>query len=480
MTIDNYFSNPWLDRVHTIHFVGIGGAGMGGIAEVLLNQGFHITGSDLQTNAMTQRLAGLGAVVQAGHRAENVTHADVVVISSAVSQENPEVQNAIALRIPVVSRAEMLAELMRFRWGIAIAGTHGKTTTTSLVASILTEGGLDPTYVIGGRLTSGGTHAKLGAGRYLVAEADESDASFLLLKPMMSVVTNIDMDHMGTYDNNFETLKKTFIRFLQHLPFYGVAILCIDDPVVREILPQVGRQAITYGFTEDADLYAENIRQEGTVTYYTLRSKTCEPLEIKLNLPGRHNVLNSLAAIAIAKNLGVSDAAIVHSLAEFQGVGRRFQQYGDFEFGEGKVTLIDDYGHHPTEIAATINAVRGAWPERRLVMVFQPHRYSRTFDLFEDFCQVLSGVDKLALLEVYSAGEEPIQDANSRAMCRSIRSRGMVDPIFVSETQELGQVLSSILQPNDIVLTQGAGDVGKVAPWLVQTAFKFNVVNEEK
>jgi len=477
--IDQYCSNPWLGRVKTIHFVGIGGAGMGGIAEVLLNQGFLITGSDLQQSPMTERLKQLGAFVYLGHQASQVASADVVVVSTAVASDNPEVMEAKQLRIPVISRAEMLAELMRFRWGIAIAGTHGKTTTTSLVASVLMEGGLDPTYVIGGRLNSGGTHAKLGTGRYLVAEADESDASFLLLNPMMSVVTNIDQDHMSTYGNDFETLKKAFIQFLQRLPFYGVAIVCLEDPVIRELLPQVGRQFLTYGFTEDADLYAKDIRQEGTQMHYSVYGQKSRPLDIVLNLPGRHNVLNSLAAIAIGRYLGIQDKHIALSLKNFQGVGRRLQQYGEFPFGKGMVRLVDDYGHHPTEITATVNAVRGAWPKRPLVMVFQPHRYTRTFDLFEDFSKVLSTVDKLVLLDVYSAGEQPIQDINGRTLCRAIRARGNVEPVFAENLSDVGSILENILEPGDVLLTQGAGNVGKIAPWLAKTKFQLNHFMEE-
>ncbi len=470
-SIDSYFSNPWLERVKTIHLVGIAGSGMGGIAEVLLNQGFNVTGSDLQFNSVIRHLRELGVTVHQQHHAKNVEEADVVVVSTAIASDNSEVVQAKELRIPIVSRAEMLAELMRFRWGIAIAGTHGKTTTTSLVASILAEGGLDPTYVIGGRLTSVGTHARLGEGRYLVAEADESDASFLLLKPMMSVVTNIDMDHMETYENDFEVVKKTFLRFFHHLPFYGTAVVCFDDPVIKELMPQIGRPMVSYGFDEEADLYAKNFHQVGTVCHYTLHSEGMDPLDVQLNLPGEHNVLNSMAAIAVARELGVNDDAIKKSLAEFQGVGRRFQQYGDFSFGDGQVTLIDDYGHHPREITATIKAIRAAWPDRRLVMIFQPHRYSRTFELYEDFCQVLSDVDVLAILEVYSAGEEPNKDANSRALCRSIRSRGVIEPLFISDPQHLYQTLAGVLQAGDIVLTQGAGDVGKIAPKLAQFEF---------
>ena len=447
-------------RVRHIHFVGIGGAGMGGIAEVLLNLGYQVTGSDLKQNSVTKRLAALGAKITLEHAKENIVGCDVVVISSAVSQNNPEVVAAHDRRIPVVPRAEMLGELMRFRHGIAIAGTHGKTTTTSLVASVLAEGGLDPTFVIGGLLNSAGTNARLGSGHYLVAEADESDASFLRLNPMISVVTNIDADHLSTYEGDFNRLRATFVEFLHHLPFYGLAVLCADDPVVREILPDVGRPVLTYGFTEDVALRAMDIRSEGRRTHFIARLPEGGELPITLNLPGRHNVLNALASIAIGIELGVPHAAIQHALATFAGIGRRFQVYGDLHSRKGPVTLVDDYGHHPTELAATMQAARDAWPTARLVVAFQPHRYSRTHDLFEDFARVLSSADRLVLCEVYAAGEPPILGADGRSLARAIRSRGQLEPIFVPALDELPQVLAEILEGGDILLLMGAGDIG--------------------
>ncbi|HEX7966398.1 MAG TPA: UDP-N-acetylmuramate--L-alanine ligase [Gammaproteobacteria bacterium] len=451
-------------RIRNIHFVGIGGAGMGGIAEVLINLGYQVRGSDLKANAVTQRLQGLGARVVFGHEPGHVADADVVVISSAVSADNPEVVEARARRIPVVRRAEMLAELMRFRFGIAVAGTHGKTTTTSLVASVLTEGGLDPTFVIGGKLVSSGTHARLGQGSYLVAEADESDASFLHLQPLIAVVTNIDADHLGTYGGDFARLSATFVEFLQHLPFYGLAVLCVDDAELRRLLPDIGRPVVTYGLSEDADFRASDVRREGHVTHYQAwLPKRAKPLDVRLNLAGRHNVLNSLAALAIAHDLGVSDEAILKALAEFQGVGRRFQIHGEVETRQGRVLLVDDYGHHPRELMATLQAAREGWPQRRLVVAFQPHRYSRTRDLFEDFAEVLSQADVLLLTEVYAAGEAPIAGADGRALARAIRNRGRVEPVFVQKAQELPEALLDVLKDGDLVLTLGAGDIGAVA-----------------
>ena len=399
-----------------------------------------------------------------GHEPGNVADADVVVISSSVSAENPEVVEARARRIPVVRRAEMLAELMRFRFGIAVAGTHGKTTTTSLVASVLTEGGLDPTFVIGGKLLSAGTNARLGSGSYLVAEADESDASFLHLQPLIAVVTNIDADHLGTYGGDFARLSATFIEFLQHLPFYGLAVLCVDDAELRRLLPDIGRPVVTYGMAEDADFRASDVRRAGGVTHYQAwLPKRAKPLDVSLNLAGRHNVLNSLAAIAIAHDLGVSDEDILKALAEFQGVGRRFQMQGEVETRYGRVLLVDDYGHHPRELAATIQAAREGWPDKRLVVAFQPHRYTRTHDLFEDFAEVLSQADVLLLTEVYAAGEAPIANADSRALARAIRNRGKVDPVFVQRAQDLPEALAGVLKDGDLVLTLGAGDIGAVA-----------------
>lgn len=455
---------PEMRRIRRIHFVGIGGAGMCGIAEVLLNQGYEIAGSDIKAGKSTERLVGFGAEVFIGHRAENIRGADVIVVSTAIDNENPEIAAAREARLPIVRRAEMLAELMRYRHGIAVAGTHGKTTTTSLVSSIMGEEGLDPTFVIGGLLNSAGTNAKLGASRYFVAEADESDASFLHLQPMASIVTNIDADHMDTYGGSFEKLKQTFIEFLHNLPFYGLAVVCGDDPVIRELLPQIGRPTITYGFEADNDFRAIDIHQDGLQTHFTVLRPGHEPLPVTLNLPGLHNVLNSLAAIAVATDEKVGDAAIVRALANFQGVGRRFQQLGEF----GEVKLVDDYGHHPREVDATIKAARQSFPDRRLVMLFQPHRYTRTRDCFEDFVQVLSTVDSLLLLDVYSAGEKPITGADSRTLARSIRTRGTVDPVFVEKTEELGEILRHVLKPGDVLLTQGAGNVGVIAHELAQ------------
>ncbi|MFP8967133.1 UDP-N-acetylmuramate--L-alanine ligase [Pokkaliibacter sp. CJK22405] len=455
-------------RIRQIHFVGIGGVGMCGIAEVLLNQGYKISGSDLKPSLTTRRLEEQGAQVFYGHTPSNIDGADVVVISSAVKDSNPELQAAKEQRLPIVRRAEMLAELMRYRHGIAIAGTHGKTTTTSLMASVLTQGGMDPTYVIGGKLTSAGTNAKLGASRYLVAEADESDASFLHLQPMTAVITNIDADHMDTYGGDFGRLKKTFIEFLHNLPFYGLAVVCTDDEVVRELLPDISRPTITYGLNEEADVRAINIEQSGLQTRFTVVSKGYEPLEITLNLPGQHNVLNALATIAIARDEGVSDQDIAIALKQFMGVGRRFQVLAELPAQNGTATLVDDYGHHPREVAATIKAFREGWPGRRLTMIYQPHRYTRTRDLYEDFVQVLSEVDSLILMEVYSAGEEPIQGADSRSLCRSIRQRGQVEPIYAANAEEAASILPNLMQAGDLVLTQGAGDISGLAQLLVQ------------
>ncbi|MFT6555265.1 UDP-N-acetylmuramate--L-alanine ligase [Alloalcanivorax venustensis] len=455
---------PEMRRIRGIHFVGIGGAGMCGIAEVLANQGYAISGSDIKESPVVDHLRALGARVEIGHRAENIGDADVVVTSSAVNTENLEVAEAHARRVPVVPRAEMLAELMRFRHGIAVAGTHGKTTTTSMVAAILGEAGLDPTFVIGGRLNSAGTNARLGQSRYLVAEADESDASFLHLQPMSAIVTNIDADHMHTYGGDFARLENTFIEFLHNLPFYGVAVLCVDDPVVRKLLPRVNRQVIRYGFSDDADLRAENVRQNGMSTAFRVVRTEGEPLEITLNMPGRHNVLNALAAIAVAADEGADDDAIVRGLNGFTGVGRRFDVLGEYPCADGgSATLVDDYGHHPREVAATIAAIRDGWPERRLVMLFQPHRYTRTRDLYEDFVDVLGGVDQLLMLEVYSAGEDAIPGADTRALMRSLRQRARVEPVFVDDPAKLPELLANVLQGGDLLVTQGAGNVGAIA-----------------
>jgi len=459
-----------LGTIDRIHFVGIGGTGMSGIAEVLSNLGYQVSGSDIRESAVTQRLAGLGVSIQIGHRRENINQVDVVVVSSAIDRSNEEVDEAYINRIPVIPRAEMLAELMRFRFGIAVAGTHGKTTTTSLTASILAEGGLDPTFVIGGRLNSAGTNAKLGLGHYLVAEADESDASFLYLQPMMAIVTNIDQDHMATYRGSYQRLKDTFLEFLHHLPFYGMAVICLDDQGVREILPQISKPVMTYGVHEDADVRAVEIKQQGMHTSFkVIRRGNYPEMEITLNMPGWHNMLNALAAIGVATRLDVDDDAIIKSLAAFKGVGRRFQINGDLVLGDGKLTLVDDYGHHPREIAATLEALKQAWPDRRSVIIFQPHRYTRTRDLFEDFVHVLSSVDVLILMDVYSAGEAPIPGADGRALCRSIRMRGQVNPVFVEHWEELSSVLTGIVKADDVILTMGAGNVGQIAAQLPHT-----------
>ena len=459
---------PEMRRVKRIHFVGIGGAGMGGIAEVLAGENYQITGSDIAENAMVQRLRGLGVTVDIGHAADNIQGASVVVVSTAIDQRNPEIAAAQKAGIPIVRRAEMLAELMRFRHGIAIAGTHGKTTTTSLTASILAEAGLDPTFVIGGLLNSAGTNARLGKSRYLVAEADESDASFLHLQPVISVITNIEADHMETYEGDFEKLKDTFREFIHNLPFYGLVVMCIDCPVVRELANERGRQVITYGFSEDADVRASQYSQRGTCCQFRLHRKDKVDLDVTLNMAGRHNVLNALAAIAVASDEDVNDEHILSALTRFAGIGRRLQQYGEFDTGSGHALLVDDYGHHPTEVAATLNAVRAAWPDRRLVLVYQPHRYTRTRDLYEDFVDVLSQADVLLLLDVYAAGEEPIAGADSRALCRTIRQRGKIDPVFVPSPKELPGVLADVLTDQDLVLTQGAGSVGTLSRQLAE------------
>ena len=461
-------------KVKHIHFVGIGGAGMSGIAEVLANQGFTVSGSDLVASATTRRLAAQGVRIAIGHAAEHAADADAVVVSTAVVDDNPEVHVARARHVPVVPRAQMLAELMRLKQGIAIAGTHGKTTTTSLVASCLAEGGLDPTFVIGGRLISAGANARLGSGDFLVAEADESDASFLYLSPVISVVTNIDADHMETYGHDFARLKQAFADFLNRLPFYGVAVVCADDANVREILPRVAKQVVTYGIDEaDVNVRAENIVADGDVMRFDCvrRNGVEARLPIVLNLPGRHNVLNALAAIAVATEVGVGDTAIVRALAAFKGVGRRFQRYGEIAAHEGgRFTLIDDYGHHPVEMAATLAAARAAFPGRRLVLAFQPHRYTRTRDCFEDFVKVLSSVDALLMTEVYAAGEEPIVAADGRALARAVRVAGKVEPIFVDTVAELPQAIHDMARDGDVVITMGAGSIGGVPAQLADAA----------
>ncbi len=452
-----------MGRVRLLHFVGIGGAGMNGIAQVMLNLGYAVSGSDVRHNAATQRLAEQGAKICIGHSSEHVAGADAIVVSSAVSEDNPEVQAAREQRVPVVPRAEMLAEIMRFRYGVAVAGTHGKTTTTSLIASLLIEAGLDPTYVIGGRLNSHGNHAHLGAGEVLVAEADESDASFLYLQPMLAVVTNVDEDHMATYGNDFARLRATFLEFLHHLPFYGLAVMCIDDHEVRSMLPEVTRRVITYGTREEADVRAARICQQGMATRFDLYLFGQPAGQLTLNMPGRHNVLNALAAVAVAHELGVEIATMQKAFSAFQGIGRRFQTHSDCCSDGRKLLLIDDYGHHPRELAATLEAVRDGWPGRRLVLAFQPHRYSRTQDAFEDFICVLSSTDLLLLTEVYAAGERPIAGADGRALSRAIRARGQVDPVFLEDVDQLPVVLQDVVVDGDIVLTMGAGDIGRVA-----------------
>lgn len=455
-------------KVKRIHFVGVGGSGMSGIAEVLANQGFDVSGSDLAASATTHRLADKGVRVVIGHTAENVTGADAVVVSTAVKDDNPEVVAAREHHIPIVPRAQMLAELMRLKQGIAIAGTHGKTTTTSLTASCLAEAGLDPTFVIGGRLNSAGANARLGSGEFLVAEADESDASFLFLSPVISVVTNIDQDHMDTYGQDFGRLKQAFVDFVHRLPFYGVAVMCVDDPNVREILPQVAKQVVTYGYSEGANIRAENVRASGDgsgrMHFDCVRTNgSVSRIPVTLNLPGEHNVRNALAAIAVATEVGAGDAAIQKALAEFNGVGRRFQRYGEVQLpAGGKFTLIDDYGHHPAEMAATLAAARGAFPGRRIVLSFQPHRYTRTRDCFEDFVKVLSAADAVLLAEVYAAGEAPIVAADGRSLARALRVAGKVEPVFVEDIAAMPQAILDAAQDGDVVITLGAGSIGSV------------------
>ncbi|MDP9011907.1 MAG: UDP-N-acetylmuramate--L-alanine ligase [Pseudomonadota bacterium] len=456
-------TNDRMRRIHAIHLVGIGGSGMGGIAEVLLNLGYAVQGSDLKANPVTQRLARLGATIFIGHAAEHLGKADVVVVSSAVHRSNPEVAAALAKRIPVVPRAEMLGELMRFRYSVAVAGTHGKTTTTSLVASTLAEGGLDPTFVIGGRLKSADSNARLGAGRYLVAEADESDASFMHLQPMIAIVTNIDNDHLATHEGDFARLKQSFVDFLHNLPFYGLAVLCVDDDHVRSILETVARPFVTYGFAEGADIRAVNVVRAGLQSHYQALRAGHEPLAVTVNLPGRHNVLNSLAAVAVASELGIADAAIQKALANFQGIERRLQQLGEVQWPGGRALVVDDYGHHPTEVAATLDAVRQGWPSRRLVLAFQPHRYTRTRDLLDDFGRCLGACDVLLVTEVYAAGEAPIAGADGRAICRAVRSRGVMEPVFVERVDDLAESLRGIVHDGDVILTMGAGNIGAVA-----------------
>jgi len=460
----------FMRRIRKVHFVGIGGAGMSGIADVMNTLGYQVSGSDVASNAVTEQLKSSGVKIYHSHSVDKVSDVDVVVTSTAISINNIEVEAAKANRIPVVPRAEMLAELMRFSHGIAVAGTHGKTTTTSLVTCVLEEAGLDPTYVIGGKLNSSSTHARLGKGKYLVAEADESDASFLYLQPMISVVTNIDADHLPTYGGDFSRLKQTFVEFLHHLPFYGLAVVCVDDEEVRSLLPEITRPIIRYGIDFDADVRASNIRYQGSETSFDVLLPEAEAtIEVTLNMPGRHNVLNALAAICVAYELGVSSADMQTALAKFEGIGRRMHMYGEAKVAQGSVTIVDDYAHHPTEVAATLSATKNAWPEKRLVAIFQPHRYTRTRDLFDDFSQVFSDCDVLLMTEVYAAGEEPISGADGRALCAAIRARGKVNPIFVEDVENLADDLRSILQDGDLVLTMGAGSIGRIASQLKES-----------
>ncbi|MBE1300072.1 MAG: UDP-N-acetylmuramate--L-alanine ligase [Alteromonadaceae bacterium] len=463
------FSIPEMRRIKRIHFIGIGGVGMAGIAEVLLTEGYQVTGSDLQQNTLTNRLTDLGAVINLGHAAENVQDADVVVVSSAIDYGNPEIQQAQAIRIPIIRRAEMLAELMRFRHGIAISGTHGKTTTTSLIASVFAEAKMDPTFVIGGRLNSADSNAKLGSSRYLIAEADESDASFLHLQPMLSVVTNIEPDHMENYGGDFAKMLDTYVEFLHNLPFYGLAVLCLDDDNIKSLLPRIGRKYVTYGLNDGADVQATDIQLGLNQSHFTVHTKSAPPFQIRLNIPGLHNVKNALAAISVGIEEGIPTEAIADALNKFAGIGRRFEILGQYTSELGEQILVDDYGHHPTEVDATVDVVRNNWPDKRLVMLYQPHRFTRTRDLYEEFVQVLSKVDVLILLEVYSAGEEAIDGADSKSLCRSIRQRGNIDPIYVKSIEEVPALLPNILKDGDVVLTQGAGNVGKLAKVLQGT-----------
>lgn len=450
-------------RINTIHFVGIGGSGMSGIAEVLLNLGYTVQGSDARKSAATQRLTSLGAAITIGHAAGNIAGADVVVASGAVPRDNPEVEAALSARIPLVARAEMLAELMRFRYSIAVAGTHGKTTTTSLIASVLSEGGEDPTFVIGGRLQSAASGAQLGAGRYLVAEADESDASFTHLQPLMAVVTNIDNDHLSTHGGDFGLLKQSFVDFLHNLPFYGLAVVCLDDEHVRSVVGELGRPVLSYGLEAGADVRGGNIRHAGLKTHFEVTRRGGAALEVTLNLPGTHNVRNALAAIAVASELGIEDAAIQRALASFQGVERRLQHIAEVVTAVGTVTIIDDYGHHPTEVAATLEAVRHGYTGRRVLLAFQPHRFTRTRDLIDDFGKVLSAADVLLVTEVYAAGEPPIAGADGRAICRAVRSRALLEPLFVEKVEDLAAALKLVIRDGDVIVAMGAGNISAVA-----------------
>lgn len=476
---DNQFVIPEMRRVRQIHMIGIGGAGMCGIAEVLLTDGYQVSGSDIAVSNNTKRLEQAGATVFIGHQQSNIDNANVVVVSSAIDQSNPEIIAASERRIPVIRRAEMLAELMRYRHGIAVAGTHGKTTTTSLIASVFAEAELDPTFIIGGKLNSANTNAKLGKSRYLVAEADESDASFLHLQPMISVVTNIEADHMDTYQGDFNRMLDTYHEFLHNLPFYGIAVLCFDDNNVRQLADRLGRKYISYGFCQDADYRIDELTQTGRKTEFKVHKKDGTVLAVKLNLPGKHNALNATAAIAVASDEGIADSKILSALSQFEGIGRRFEVLGEFDLEQGgKVEFIDDYGHHPTEVAATIKALRSAYPGSRLVMAYQPHRYTRTRDLYEDFVKVLADVDQLFLLEVYSAGESQIAGADSRSLCRSIRQRSGAEPIYIGQPDLLPGELAQHLQDGDVLLTQGAGNIAAMARLLAGYQLKASALKQ--
>jgi len=453
---------PEMRRIQHLHFIGIGGSGMCGIAEVMNNQGYQVSGSDIAESLVTKRLQQIGIEISIGHDSKNIANADVIVVSSAIDRSNPEVKAALEARLPVVRRADMLGELMRYRHGIAVAGAHGKTTTTSLLTTMMAEGQLDPTYVIGGKLNASGKNAALGSSRFLVAEADESDASFLSLHPMAAIVTNIDQDHMETYENSFDKLKAAYIQFLQNMPFYGLAVVCGDDPELYAMIDDIGRPVLTFGFEPFNDVQAVDLETEGTKTHFTVLRRDREPLRLTLNIPGTHNVYNALAAITMATDEGVDDAAIERALQKFEGVGRRFEQHASVDIDYGNVLLIDDYGHHPKEVDATIKAARQSFPDRRLVMLFQPHRYSRTRDCYDDFVEVLSSVDELLLLDVYSAGENPITGADTKSLARSIRLRGEVEPTIIDK-DNLAPVMQRLLKANDMLITQGAGNVGQIA-----------------
>lgn len=466
-------------RVSHLHFVGVGGAGMGGIAEVMLNLGYQVSGSDLKSGAMTERLSALGVDVYVGHAAENVESADVVVVSSAIDASNPEIQRAQAKRIPIIRRAQMLAELMRFRYGIAIAGTHGKTTTTSLISTIFSHAGLDPTYVIGGLLNSAGTNAKLGESKYLIAEADESDASFLHLQPTLSVITNIEADHLEAYQGDFSNMQTAYVEFLHNLPFYGLAVVCGDDDIIMGLLPRIERKVISYGLKEHNDYQISEIKFEAQKSTFKLRKPSGDIMQYCVNLPGVHNVLNATAAIAVASDENIDDHVIQDALLSFEGIGRRFQVLGNFPNNAGIATLVDDYGHHPTEVSMTIKAARTTWPNRRLVMIYQPHRFTRTRDLYEEFVNVLAEVDVLILLDVYSAGEHVIEGADSKALCRSIRLRGALEPIYASSAAEMFKVLANVIDGNDVVFAQGAGTIGELAQHLAKTKLDKSLLVEK-